>query len=272
MEHISRYGDFATYLAEHGFLVVGHDHIGHGESAPSRKELGYFPPKDGDVMLREDLHRHRLLVQQEYPDVPYFMMGHSMGSYVLRRYLADYGEGLAGAIIMGTGFVPGAAARAGVAVCQAMAKVKGWHHRSLLVTGLTFGKDYKGFDMTGKDPANSWLTRDTETVELNLRDPLCRFLFTLGGYVGLFRTVQACSRQTTADAVPPSLPILLVSGDQDPVGAFGKGVRKVETMFRKARIRDLTCRLYEGDRHEILNELNREQVYEELRRWMEDRV
>jgi alpha-beta hydrolase superfamily lysophospholipase len=153
-----------------------------------------------------------------------------------------------------------------------MAKVKGWRHRSLLVTGLTFGRDYKAYDMTGKNPGNSWLTRDAEVVKRNLTDPACRYLFTLAGYIGLFRTVLFDSKQKNTDAIPADLPILIVSGDKDPVGANGKGVRKVEAMFRKVARPDLTCRLYEGDRHEILNELDRERVYEDLRAWMEVRL
>jgi alpha-beta hydrolase superfamily lysophospholipase len=271
-EHIMRYDAFASYLAECGFMVVGHDHIGHGNSVESTSDWGYFPPRNGHTILVEDLQRHRIRTQIDYPDIPYFMLGHSMGSYLLRKYLVDYGDGLAGAIVMGTGFVPGAAVRGGIALCQAMAKVKGWRHRSLLVTGLTFGRDYKAYDMTGKNPGNSWLTRDAEVVKRNLTDPACRYLFTLAGYIGLFRTVLFDSKQKNTDAIPADLPILIVSGDKDPVGANGKGVRKVEAMFRKVARPDLTCRLYEGDRHEILNELDRERVYEDLRAWMEARI
>lgn len=272
IEHIERYGEFANYLTTMGFLVIGHDHIGHGRSVETAADWGFLPPKNGDVIMVEDLHRHRLLVQEKYPDLPFFMLGHSMGSYVLRRYLADYGEGLSGAILMGTGFVPGMAARSGIALCHAMAKGTGWHHRSRLVTGMTFGKEYRDFDMNGEDPSNSWLSRDVEMVKKNLSDPACRYLFTLGGYLALFQTVLFDSHQKNADAIPGSLPLLLVSGDRDPVGSFGKGVRRVEGMLRKVDRQDLTCRLYEGCRHEILNELNRQEIYEDLRDWMEARM
>lgn len=126
--------------------------------------------------------------------------------------------------------------------------------------------------MNGEDPSNSWLSRDVEMVKKNLNDPACRYLFTLGGYLALFRTVLFDSHQKNVDAIPGSLPLLLVSGDRDPVGAFGKGVRRVEGMLRKVDRQDLTCRLYEGCRHEILNELNRQEIYEDLRDWMEARM
>ncbi len=165
VEFIERYERFASFLTENHFLVVGHDHLGHGASVNSEKDWGYFAKGDPSALLVEDMHTLRRAVQEENPSVPYFMLGHSMGSYLLRRYLAVHGEGLKGAIVMGTGFVDPGTAGMGSKVSSLLSLFRGDRYRSPFVSGLTFGKSYQAFDMTGKDPKNSWLTKDEEIVK-----------------------------------------------------------------------------------------------------------
>lgn len=267
VEFIERYAGFAEFMTEHGFLVVGHDHIGHGQSVVSDEELGYFGECPSDLLVA-DMHTLRTTIQKDNPGVPYFMMGHSMGSYMLRKYLALHGEGLNGAIIMGTGFVPEKTTNMAMTLSRMIAKCKGWHYRSKFVADASFGKSYKKYDLTGKTLNNSWLTKDEDIVKWYYSEPKCTFRFTLNAYMGLFEAVQFSCRQENVDKYPKNLSMFLVSGADDPVGDFGVGVKKVYDMLQTAQLEDVTYKLYEADRHEILNELDKEMVYNDILSWI----
>ena len=273
VEYIDRYDPFATWLSSLGVLCVGHDHLGHGASVTDQKEWGYFDHDHPSGVLVEDMHALRLQTQRDHPDLPYFMLGHSMGSYLLRKYLALHGEGLAGALIVGTGDVAPAAAAFGSGLCRFISLFRGDHYRSRAVAGLAMGGGaYAKFDATGREPQRSWLTRDTAIVEKYYRDPRCTFLFTLNGYRGLFEAVNFAGKKENAARIPADLPLLLTSGQEDPVGDLGAGVRRVEALYRAAGIRDLSMKLYPGARHEILNETNRQEVWQDMYDWMEARL
>lgn len=272
VEFIERYTPFAEFLIKNRFMVVGHDHLGHGASVNSKDDWGYFAPGDPSSLLVEDMHQLRTIIQGENPGVPYFMLGHSMGSYLLRRYLSVHGEGLHGAIIMGTGFVDPGTAGMGSKVSSIVAKFKGWKYRSKLVSSMAFGAAYKDYDMTGSDPEKSWLTKNTEIVKWYYNEPRCTYLFTLNGYKGLFDTVSYTCKQENVDKIPKDLPVFIVSGQRDPVGDAGAGVEKVNEMFKSAGIKDLSMKLYENDLHEILNELDKDVVFNDLLQWMRKRI
>ena len=271
IEYIERYHEFAEYLTERGFMVVGHDHLGHGASVKDETEWGYFAENPSDTLVA-DMHRLRMAVQGENPGVPYFMMGHSMGSYMLRKYLCLHGENLSGAIIMGTGCVPDGTTKFGMTLCRVMARFRGWNYRSRLMQKLSYSKPYHKFDLYGKDYTNSWLTKDTEHVKKYYSDPRCTFVFTLNGYLGLMEAVYFDNQMENIKKVPKDLPVFMVSGADDPVGDLGEGVKKVYHMFKEAGVDDLTYRLYETDRHEILNETDRDQVYADICAWMSVRL
>ncbi|MCI2061250.1 MAG: alpha/beta hydrolase [Eubacteriaceae bacterium] len=270
VEYIDRYIPFAEFMADHGFLVVGHDHLGHGQSAAVRSDLGYFAEGRGDVMLVEDMHKLRLITQEEPANasLPYFMLGHSMGSYMLREYLSSYGEGLAGAIIMGTGDVPASTSKMGIAMCKTIARFHGWRYRSKFVQNLTYTKPYKRYDLTGADLNNSWLGKDPQIIDKYMHDPFCTYVFTLNGYRGLFESVLFSCDPKNIDLIPKDLPVLIVSGADDPVGDMGEGVKHVFEQYKKAGIVDVSMKLYEGDRHEILNELDKDVVFADLLEWI----
>lgn len=269
-EFIDRYSDFAEFLASHGILVVGHDHLGHGDSVTSREEWGYFTKDNPSGVLVEDMHAVRVQTQKQRPDLPYFMLGHSMGSYLLRKYLALHGEGLAGAVIVGTGYVSPATAGMGKALCAFLALFRGWRYRSATVASMAMGGGaYRLFDSTGKEPERSWLTRDTAIVERYYQEPRCTFRFTLSGYKGLMEAVgYSCKPRNTA-LIPKDLPLLVTSGEQDPVGDLGEGVKKVDAMLRETGHTDVTLKLWPDCRHEILNELNRDEVYACILDWLD---
>ncbi|MGN0291605.1 MAG: alpha/beta fold hydrolase [Lachnospiraceae bacterium] len=272
MEYIERYNDFAEFLTKSGFLVVGHDHLGHGHSVAFAEDLGHICEKDGSTLLVDDMHQLRKLIQLQYPDKPYFMLGHSMGSYLLRKYLTIYGEHLAGAFIMGTGTVEDNATKIAIATCKFLAKFHGWNYRSGLVEKMTRGKPFKKFSADGSIAENSWLTKDSDIVKKYYCDPYCTFYFSLGAYLCLFETVLYDNQLENAKKIPKDLPVFLLSGKDDPVGDFGKGVEKVYRQLQNAGITDITFRLYENDRHEILNELDRNQIYGDILTWCENHM
>ena len=269
-EHIARYREFARFLADRGFVVVGNDHLGHGRSGSS-EDLGYFGDSPSNLVVA-DMHRLRKLTQEQYPGIPYFMLGHSMGSFMLRKYLALSGEGLAGAIVMGTGFTPESATNAGLALIERGTKRRGGHYISKLIAKMTFGKDYAPYDMTGNEPERSWISHNVQNIREYYADPLCGFPFTLNGFQGLLEAVKFSCDPKNVQAIPVDLPIFIVSGELDPVGGVGKGVQQVHKMMKAAGIKDLEMKLYPGMLHEILNEPGRAQVYQDLAEWMEARI
>ncbi len=272
VEFIERYAPFAEFLTENGYMVVGHDHIGHGQSVASQEDWGYFCEGNPSDVLVADMHKLRTLTQEENPDVPYFMLGHSMGSFMLRKYLAIHNENLRGAVIMGTGFIPGNMTDLAMKLTSIVTKLRGSRHRSKLIQSLAFGADYKGFDMTGEKPEDSWLTKDVEIVKQYYNEPRCTYMFTVNGYKGLFEAVNFSCNPENAALIPKKLPLFIVSGDKDPVGGLGKGVMVVYEMYKDMGIQDLTYKLYENDRHEILNELDKKVVFDDILAWMNVRI
>ncbi|MCR4739368.1 MAG: lysophospholipase [Lachnospiraceae bacterium] len=284
VEYIERYDDFAEYMVKQGFMVYGHDHAGHGESVNTKDDLGYFGKEPGKILI-SDMHTLRCIAAGEYPDLPYFMLGHSMGSYLLREYLAVYETGmktdtdgeagprsLNGAVIMGTGFISPGRVRLAVFLTKLVSLVRGERYRSAFLQKLTYDSSYEGYDLTGRDPERSWLTKDVEIVKKFYNDPKCNFVFTANGYRGLMEAVKSACSKEDADRISEELPLLLVSGDKDPVGALGEGVKRSEALYREAGIKDVTCRLYKDDRHEIINETDRSTVYKEICEWMQERM
>lgn len=272
VEFIERYAPFAEFLTSKGYMVVGHDHIGHGQSVATQEDWGYFSEGTPSDVVVEDMHKLRTMIQEDNPDVPYFMLGHSMGSFMLRKYLAYHNEKLRGAIIMGTGFIPENMTNLALKLTAIVAKLRGSKYRSKLIQSLAFGADYKGFDMTGEKPEDSWLTKDVDIVKAYYNEPRCTFMFTVNGYKGLFEAVNFSCNSENADKIPKKLPLFIVSGEQDPVGGLGKGVKDVYDMYKTVGIQDLTYKLYENDRHEILNETDKQVVFEDLLAWMNVRI
>ena len=269
VEYIDRYDEFARFLNENGYYVVGHDHLGHGQSVVSEDKLGFFHESKGNACVIGDIHYLRKFTQKKYPDVPYFMLGHSMGSFLLRQYIGLYGNGLAGAIVMGTGSKSDFILAVGKLVCRISAFVKGWEYRSNLVNSMAFGGFNKKFahETTG----SNWLSRNPVNAQNYAKDPLCNFVFTVNAYYQMFCGIQAVNRQERNEKVPKTLPIFFVAGKEDPVGNFGKSVENIYKNYKSCGIQDVSIKLYEKDRHEILNEVDRRIVFEDLLRWMEKR-
>lgn len=270
-EYVERYQEFAAYMTEHGYLVVGHDHLGHGDSVRSREDWGYIADERGEQYMIADIHKVRRITQRENPGLPYFILGHSMGSYLLRKYITRYGEGLSGAIIVGTGSVPDVVLKTGMRTAECIALLKGWRHRSRLMEKLVFSGSFRKFSMGSEDPENNWLTKDVSRIEKYYGEPRCSFHFTLNGFYNVMKVVSFDNQMKYMNRIPKDLPIVLLSGENDPVGDLGRGVKRVEKQLRKAGIQDLYCKLYANDRHEILNETDRDVVYGDILAWCEKR-
>lgn len=265
LEHIERYDEFARYMADNGVLVTGNDHLGHGSSINIEEDRGFFG--EGFNILIEDMHSLMIITKEQYTDIPYFLLGHSMGSFLTRYFITVYGNEIDGAIITGTGQQEKALVKFGLALTSVMAKVKGWNYRSNYVNNLVLGSNNNKFK-----PARTksdWLTRDDDIVDEYLADKRIDFIFTLNGFYNLFRVMMEMNEEDRLGNIPKELPLLLVSGDNDPVGDFGKGVIKAYNMYRDLELKNVSFKLYEDDRHEILNELDREQIYEDILSWME---
>lgn len=267
VEFIERYSDFANYMNEHGILVVGNDHLGHGQTAGSDEDFGYFCKENMSATVVEDLHNVTKYIKNEYPGIPYFLLGHSMGSFMARRYIMTYGDELAGSIISGTGYTKPAVLSMGFATCSIVGKLKGERHRSKLMKNIAFGSYNKRIQ--NPKSGNDWLTRDESIVEWYNNNKYCTFMFTVNGYRTLFDTIKFVQKEENYRKIPSKLPILFVAGLEDPVGDYGEAVKKVYQSYRALNMYDVNIKLYPSDRHEIFNELDRQTVYSDVLSWIE---
>lgn len=254
-EHCDRYNWFAEKLCDAGYAVFMNNHLGHKLSVENDDMLGFFGEKDGWKNLVADMRKTTEIAKKEFPDVPFIVFGHSMGSFICRAYTSQYTD-IDAAIYCGTGG-PNPAAALGIAVAKTVGKIKGVMHRSSLIDKMAFGTYNKR--CPGRTPFD-WLTKDNEIVDKYIADKYCGFMFTTAGYCDLFSALSFVSKKEWAQKVPSSLPILLVAGADDPVGTYGDGVKKVYDMLKETGHTKAEIKLYDGDRHEILNELDRDNV------------
>lgn len=269
-EYIDRYDDFAGFLAERGILVVGDDHLGHGKSVKPGEPYGYFCKEDAPTVLVRDEHRLKKMTQEQYAGVPYIILGHSMGSFITRNYLLKYGTGIDGAIIMGTGMQPKSALITGIIVTTIQSFIFGGDHVSKFVNNVAFGSNNKQVEADGE--SGNWLSRNEENIDKYASDPMCNFIFTVNGFQTLFKLIYNLHDKEKLKKMPANLPIFLVSGAEDPVGDYGKGVERVYQSFKEIGMENVQMKLYPKDRHEILNELDKEDVYGDIYRWILQRI
>lgn len=270
VEFIERYEAFAEYMAAKGFVVVGHDHLGHGKSVNQSSEWGYFCKKQSSDTVLCDIHRVTVNMKKEYPDIPYFVMGHSMGSFFARKYACRFSDEITGLIVMGTGQLPYAARKIARLVLAMNTLVYGDTHRSKMIDNIMFGS-YNGRIAHPKTHYD-WLTKDEKIIDWYVRTPECTFKFTNNGFKTILDTLDDIQNGKNVDKIRKDLPILVVAGEQDPVGAYGAGVKQAYEMYEKADIKDITCKLFKDDRHEILNETDKEQVYAYIYEWLCERI
>ena len=266
-EHCERYRSFAGYLVDRGFVVCANDHIGHGKSAADRSKLGYMPAKTGKEALIQDVGTLRGLVSERYPGLPHIMLGHSMGSFILRVYLSRYGEGLAAVILSGTGQQPRALSAFGNLLARLLSAIRGDGYKSNLLHNLGMGALSKS--IPNARTQFDWICTDPAVVDAYVNDEACGMMFSVGAYVALTGLTGEMISPRCAQAVPQGLPILLIAGTEDPVGEKGRAVKVVYEQYLAARCTRVALRLYEGLRHEVLNEPARETVYTDILNWLE---
>lgn len=266
-EFVDRYDGFARYVADRGFIVVGEDHLGHGRTALSSKDLGYFADKDSDVILVKDVHRLKKTIQAEYPGLPYFIYGFSMGSFITRKYLTMYGEGIDGAIIGGTGWVPEGLLSLGLSLTSILTKLRGGHYRSKLVEGLSLGSYNKRI----KNPKTygDWVCTVDKVVQDYISNPRCNFCFTVNAYHTMYQIIRYIQEPKNVKRIPENLPVIFMSGYEDPVGDYGEGVMKAAEVYMVNGMKNVSIKLYDKMRHEIHNEEKKHIVYLDMLEWLE---
>ena len=269
-EYIGRYDRFARFMAENGFVVTGCDLLGHGLTAADKDDLGYFADEDGNECLIGDIRKLHLLARSKYPGIPYFILGYSMGSFLTMQYIEMYGKDVSGAVLMSTGKQSVSGLKFAMGVCRTLAKTRGWRHKSKLLYGISMGK----YNDRIENPRTrvDWLTRDESVVDAYVNDPLDNFKLTVNGFYNMFRSIELCQSDVNIRRIPKKLPVLLTSGEEDPVGSYGKGVEAARWQLIKADMEDVTIKLYPGYRHEILNELGYDKVEADILGWIMEKV
>ena len=258
-EYFERYNAFADFLADRGFVVCGNDHLGHGRSVSSDDDLGYFGG-DGWENVVKDMYKLTRIMKKNYPEVPYFIFGHSMGSFLARAYVTRFSKAVDGAVFCGTSAGTGGT-EALLTLLDIAKRFKGGRHKGNLFNKLAFGSYNK--KIKDRNSEFDWLSRDTANVAKYCNDKRCGFTFTLDGFENLAKLLWYVNSDKWFTTYPKSLPTYLIAGGSDPVGEYGKGVLKV---FNKLNLNDCSVemKIYKDARHELLNETNREEVYADV--------
>lgn len=269
-ENASRYERFANFLNDRGYIVYANDHRGHGKTAGSIEELGYLADENGFDFLVEDMHDLSLIIKEDYPNLPVFLFGHSMGSFSAQRYIMIYDRILDGLILSGSNGRQGNILKAGVLFSKFEIEKNGRKYKSQRLHNLVFGKYNNAFkpNRTSSD----WLTRDDREVDKYIEDPYCGTVFTAGFFHDFLAGLLSIEDKKNFDLIPKDIPIYILSGDKDPVGNFGKGVKNLYNRYIELGLKDVEYKLYKDGRHEMLNEINREEVFEDIVKWLDSRL
>ncbi len=268
-EYAKRYDDFANYLNTLGYLVVAEDHMGHGESVNGDSIQGYF--HGGWFTAVADTYTLLERTRGEYPDLPYVLLGHSMGSFMTRTLLSIYpNSGISAAIICGTGWQPKPMLTMGITMCNTVCRTKGDATPSKELENLVFGTYNKRVEHPRT--AYDWLCRDHKIVDAYLADPMCGFVATPGLLRDMLKGIRFIEEEKNLSSMKKALPVLFIAGGDDPVGNYGKGVRRSAEAFRQAGMEDVSCKIYPLGRHEILNEINKQNVYSDISTWVEQKI
>ena len=268
-EYIERYDDFAGFLNGLGYVVVAEDHMGHGQTVGAEGTQGYF--EGGWFTAVSDSYALLRKTKAEYPQIPYVLFGHSMGSFMARTILEVYPDsGIAAAVICGTGWQPRAILPGAIGICQLACKKVGEKNTSDTLQNMVFG----GYNKRVEHPRTEfdWLTRDARVVDAYIAHPSCGFTATTGLLRDLLTGIRFIEQKQNLAKMNKDLPVLFIAGGDDPVGNYGKGVTRAAKEFRKAGMKHVACRLFPLGRHEILNEINRREVYDFTAKWLGEQL
>jgi alpha-beta hydrolase superfamily lysophospholipase len=265
IDYTGRYLELADYLTGEGYIFAGHNHLGHGKSAGSKEDFGFFGEENGAEFVLKDMYLMNKYLRHTFPTLPLYLLGHSMGSFISRLYVLEHPHTVSGLIIHGTGG-PNPLVSFGKVLAKAVRGIYGARHRSRLIKGLAFGSYNDRFDKSEGEWA--WLTRDTDRIKDRDTDEYTSFIFTTQGYIDLFGFISRSNSKQWFMNYPKNLPTLIISGDMDPVGNYGKGPREIYKRLMIAGCTALNIKSYEGARHELFNETNREEVFRDLVKWL----
>ena len=269
-EYGRRYEPFARFLCRHGFVVTANDHLGHGLSRMEGAPMVYLGEEDGWWHVVDDMEELRSRTARVFPDKPYFLFGHSMGSFLSRTHLIRYPGAVDGCVLCGTGHPSKAIIAGGKLLTDKERRRLGKNAFSVRVDDIAFGAYNRHFAPTRTK--HDWVSLSTENVDAYIADPLCGGDVTLGLFRDMLEGLTYITRQSNMDKMDKEMPVFFIAGDQDPVGDMGKGVQKAYDCFRKAGLRDVRMKLYHGLRHEILNEATRQYVYQDVLDWLSARI
>jgi alpha-beta hydrolase superfamily lysophospholipase len=262
----ARYMRLASALTSAGYFVYANDHRGHGRTALSLDSIGYPGDRDGFSWMVKDMHQLSHIIKTENPGVPLFLLGHSMGSFLSQRYIQLYGDEIDGLVLSGTNGKQGLALDLGILVARLEIKLRGRRAKSPTLNSLSFGSFNKSFHPSRTE--FDWLSRDSSEVDKYISDEYCGGIFTAGFFHDFFEGLKAIEKPSNMADIPQDLPVYIFSGEKDPVGGFTKGVMRLVETYRSLGMKDVTCRFYKDGRHEMLNEINRDQVIEDLIAWL----
>ena len=269
-EHIERYAEFMEFLARNGYIVVANDHLGHGKSINGPEDLGFFAATDGWNYVLRDMEKLHDRTVKAHPGLPYVMFGHSMGSFLTRTYLIKYPGKYDAAILSGTGHQAKAMVLSGYALASAAVKLYGPRKGGEKLNAIAFGAYNKGFETPRTD--FDWLSRVDAEVDKYIADPLCGFVATVSLFRDMMGGIKFITDQKNINTMSRTQPVYFMSGDCDPVGDNGKGVERAYKAFCDAGLHDVMIRLYPGGRHEMLNEVNKYDVYNDILAWLQEKV
>lgn len=269
-EYSSRYSEFAEFLNNHGFAVYANDHRGHGLTAEKMENTGHFADNKGWSLIVKDCMTLTSIIKTDYPGIPVFILGHSMGSFITRDVISQNGIDYRGAILSGTSWNPSVLLSLGRAITGLQKLFYGKRHKSKLLYKLSFGSFNKKFKPVRTD--FDWLNRATEHVDWYVKDDFCGFPCSTQFFGDMFGGIAKIQKTKTIKNTPSALPVLLACGENDPVGNFTAGVKQLYKTYKYCGIQDVELKIYLQARHEILNETNRTEVYGDMLRWMEFRI
>ena len=264
-ETAGRYEGLASILTENGFMVYANDHRGHGKTARETSKLGDLG-EDGFNKMVENMKELNEIIKKENSNLPIFLLGHSMGSFLTQRYICLYGSGLKGAILSGSCGKHGVMIDVGRLIAKGEIKKIGRGGKSNKLDKLSFGSYNNSFKPNRT--AFDWLSRDNNEVDKYIVDPFCGTVFTAGFFYDFLGGLKCIADKREIKKVPRDLPIYIFSGDKDPVGKSGKGVLKLVRTYKEHGIEDLSYKLYKDGRHEMLNEINKEEVMADVIKWL----
>lgn len=269
-EYIGRYDEFMSFLADNGIIAVGTDHLGHGKSIESEEQTGFFAYDNGWDYVVRDEEVLRLAMHENYPELPIIVFGHSMGSFMTRTLLIRYPDAFNAAIISGTGNQGAALVNGGLFMGNLVTGLRGAHHYSKFLNNLAFGSYNKIYDNPKTE--YDWLSRDEANVQKYIDDPLCGFIPSCSLFRDMMTGVKFITNKKNLTAMNKDMPVYFMSGDMDPVGECGKGVQKAYNNFLEAGMKDVSIKLYPGGRHEMLNEINKDEVYADILAWINSKI